>query len=227
MAKYIGLLTTDIRGKLGGVVFTMHKGQTVIRSKAYPIASANGSTPTPINMFASATEAWYAMGGSDNVGWTEFSAYVYFLAGTNPDLLNINTFQTFAAAFAIGQVLGIFPVPTPISQPFPPTAATFITFVWDGKALIAAAFTGATPYNGSWMASIKVGPIGPIDTPPTTGYLIVGGIDGGTAVDITAGYLAVFGQAPTIGQRIFAEIDTLWPGKCYVYKSVYLNTTIS
>lgn len=226
MAKYIGSITTDIRGKLGGVVFSMHKGQTTLRSKAYPIAPANGSTSTPINLFANATQAWYAMGASDNLGWTQFSAYVYFLAGTNPDLLELNTFQTFAAAFALGQAIGIFPTPYPTPQPFPPAAATYITLAWDGAVLMASAFVGSTPYTGSWLASLRVGPIGPVDKPPTTGYVIVGGIDGGATIDVTAAYLTNFGQAPTVGQRIFAEIDTLWPGKCYVYTSVYINTTI-
>lgn len=226
MAKYIGSLTTDIRGKLGGVVFSMHKGQTTIRAKGIPIAPSGGSTPTPINTFANATQAWYAMTGSNNIGWTEFSAYVYFLAGTNPDLLEMNTFQTFSAAFAIGQTIGVFPVPFPVSQPFPPPSATFATLTWDGTTLTASAFAGASPYDGSWLLSIIVGPIGPISTPPTTGYIIIGGIDGGTTVDVTAAYLAIFGQPPTVGQQIFAEVDTLWPGKCYVYTSVYLNTTI-
>lgn len=166
------------------------------------------------------------MGGSDNVGWTDAVAYNAYQQGLNPDLVQYNTFQGFAGAWAMGQAIGIVPVPTGRSFPLPPPTATYATIGYSGGIVTASPFIGADAYTGSYAISIIVGPIGPISKPPTTGYSIMGGSNSGGPIDITAAWLAAFGQPPSVGQPIFVEIDTLWPDWLIVWASVYINTKV-
>src|ERR1700748_1335902 len=227
MAKYLGTITTDIRGKLGGIVYSAHKGQTTMRSKRIPVHANNGNTPVSITMFSSAAQYWLQAPASQTYPCVFFAAYFYFLKGLNPDLLSTFTSQVFTACFINGQTLGVLPDFSAFdSQPAPPLA-TSAELSWDGSVLSATAFIGDVAYAGTWILSAIVTRVGPVAAPPTSGYATLGGAVHTTGLDVTAAWLAAFGQPPTVGQKVFLKIDSLWDEILMTEGSSFINTAIS
>jgi hypothetical protein len=76
--KYIGTLTSDARGKLGGVVFTRGRNGTNMKAHAVGLNAASPYRAAQRNSFAFGVPAWQALSFSNQTTWAALAAsYTY------------------------------------------------------------------------------------------------------------------------------------------------------
>lgn len=69
MAKYVGLLTADARGKLGGVTFTRSAGVGTLRRNNAPTNRSSRSQQNSRQMIASVAYAWRGLTFAQQLAW--------------------------------------------------------------------------------------------------------------------------------------------------------------
>ncbi len=69
MAKYLGLLTSDMRGKIGGLVASRGRTGTTLKAKAVPSLTGSLLQQQQRMRFSAALQAWRALGVTQRTGW--------------------------------------------------------------------------------------------------------------------------------------------------------------
>lgn len=150
MAKYIGLLTSDARGKVGGIIMGRANSGTTLKSHAVPI------NPRTVNQFAQraavgqANHAWGTLSGSDQVSWMALAlqyVYVNSLAQSySPTGRQLYT-QAFSNAARFGDVPpSTAPAVKPAIQPIDNVLAAL-----SGGTLTLTAQASGLDYSGNWI----------------------------------------------------------------------------
>jgi len=74
MAKYIGLLSSDARGKLGGLIMSRARGATTLKAHAVPRRAPTPAQSTQRARMASAIQSWRNLTGSNQTTWAVYAA---------------------------------------------------------------------------------------------------------------------------------------------------------
>jgi hypothetical protein len=74
MAKYIGLMTTDMRGKLGGQVASKNRYGTYMRARVAPVQPRTPYQETARALFTAVSQAWRGLGASVIAQWNAVAA---------------------------------------------------------------------------------------------------------------------------------------------------------
>lgn len=74
MAKYIGLLSSDARGKLGGMVMSRSRGATTLKAHTVPRLTPTQAQNVQRGRMASAIHTWRSLTGSNQTTWAVYAA---------------------------------------------------------------------------------------------------------------------------------------------------------
>ena len=195
MAKYIGTLTSDARGKLGGLIMTRARNGTNLKAHAVPVNPSSLRQVAVRGTLASAISAWRAKNGSDVNSWNFFAAsYTWLNSLAQPYVptgLQLWT-QAYFNAAQFGTVppatwSGTLPVLDPIVS---------MSVAGDGTFLIFLASDAFGSYTSSWLLyctrSLPVG----VNYVKHLGRRFIGKNAAGNEVIATTAYLAAFGSLP-------------------------------
>ena len=201
MAKYIGSLTTDARGKVGGLVLTRARNGTNLRAKGVPIQPRSPAQLSLRSIFGSALPAWRNLSTPQQTTWALLAAqitYVNSLAQSySPTALQLWT-QAYinAATFAT--------VPPPLAPSAPPYVAqiTLVSAALVAGNLVFSAFgtAGAYPGSASISASSVMSPTIRYQTTRRRQPMGVFALTG--LLTATARFRAAYGSLPAIGATL-------------------------
>lgn len=195
MAKYIGTLTSDARGKVGGIVLTRARNGTNMKAHAVPV---NPSSLLQVGMrgtLSAAVSAWRALDGSGMNSWNFFAGNYTWLNTLSqpyvPTGLQLWT-QAYVNAKRFGTVppsnwSGTLPVLKPI---------TGLSLNGDGTFLIFLASDAFGYYASNWLLyCTRI-------LPPTVNYVkhlsrrFIGPPSYTNEIIATTTYRAAFGSLP-------------------------------
>jgi hypothetical protein len=153
MAKYIGTLTSDARGKIGGLVMTRARNGTNLKAHAVGVNPRSNYQLSLRQNFASAIAAWRAILDTDRTTW-ELLAPQYTYVNTLGQSYNPTGLQLYTQAF-MNATLTASALP-PTAPPTPPyvnqiisASLTVVFTAFDIKAFQ----TGGADYVGAYTAS--------------------------------------------------------------------------
>ncbi len=195
MAKYLGTLTSDARGKVGGIILSRSRAGTTIKGHAVPV---NPSTPRQQlirTSLAAAGRAWRALDGSTQAGWVLLAdTYTWTNSlGTNYTPTGQQLFtQAYINAAQYGTVpgvpdLGAPPVLDPITN---------IEVFGDGTFLIFLASDPLGGYTKPWLLYASRPLQSALTYTKTIARRLVGINAGTNEIIATAAYTAAFGLLP-------------------------------
>jgi hypothetical protein len=154
MAKYLGLLSTDMRGKIGGVVASRGRSGTTFRSKAIPNASPSKAQSTQRIRLAAAMYAWRELNDFEQLSWGAIAAtqvWVNSLAQTyTPTGL-----QLWQQAFINAAFFGELPPNTATGSPTAVVPVDACALVVSGISLTGTAYNSGSPFIGSWILFVS------------------------------------------------------------------------
>ena len=150
MAKYIGTLTSDARGKVGGLVLTRARNGTNMKAHAMPV---NPSSLLQVRMrgtLSAAVSAWRALDGLSINSWNFFAASYTWLNTLSQPYVPTGL-QLWCQAYVNAARFGTVPPSTwtgtlPVLKPI-----TGLTLTGDGTFLIFMASDAFGAYASNWL----------------------------------------------------------------------------
>lgn len=210
MAKYIGLLTSDMRGTLGGVVATRGRSGTILRARVSEVKRPSTARLFQRAIFSQASQAWAALSPGDMSAWRDIAAAqprVNTLGQrsslTGPELytrLCINL-TIYNGVFTAPPGPGVSP--SVLGAPVP---ASFGWSLFFFQVRLGVIFSASIADPNVWVNGFNTGPLSPgvLNFPKKT-LLLSGGVQGGLGGDSIlfdlgdpdTGYVPLLGQ--TVG----------------------------
>jgi hypothetical protein len=226
MAKYIGLLTSDMRGKIGGIVTSRGRTGTTIKAKAVPAGQPTLLQNNIRVQVASATYAWRLLSNSERNSW---GAIANTLLWTN-SLANTFTptaLQLWTQAYVNASYFGTTPATTATGYPSDIVPIVSAELAVVGAEVIALVSSASGEYTGSWLLYVSAAIKSSRNYTKTISRKNVAAVTDNGDINIAVGYLEAFGYRPTAGQITAARFvpvlnGTYYSGTPYLANLTYL-----
>jgi hypothetical protein len=201
LAKYIGTLTSDMRGKVGGIVFSRGRNGTNLRAHAVPVNPATLLQVGVRGTLAASQNAWRLLDGIQKQSWTSFASFYLW---TNPlgQAYVPTGLQLWTQAYVNAAAYGTFPPGTwsgtmPVLNPVVGLALTRSGY----DLYCYASIAGALPAV-SWIlyASATIGANVIYCKKTSRRFMAAWSI--GWSGEFSGAYVAAFGVLPPIGARL-------------------------
>jgi hypothetical protein len=198
MAKYIGLLTSDARGKVGGLVMTRARTGSTMKAHSGAINPRSTFQANCRASFATGYYAWRLLTDPNRTTWdllaTQFTYLNSLAQPYQPTGLQLWQQAWVCAALAGGTPPSLAPAIKPsIPQPDALAAANVV------GDLDITATTASLPYAGAWVLSSS------FIVPPTLNYTTgirrrpMGFNLGGDTINATGPWVHAYGIVPLSG----------------------------
>jgi hypothetical protein len=151
MAKYIGTLTSDMRGRVGGVVFSRSRSGVTVKAMKMPKATPSVLQSAQRAALAASLYDWRQLTNAEQVSWAAVAATLTWtnsLAQTyTPTGLMLWT-QAYINAVAFGEV----PPGTCGSTPSAVVPITGADLVGSSVNYVLTVYPASGTYSGRWLA---------------------------------------------------------------------------
>ena len=210
MAKYIGLLTSDMRGKLGGLVTSRSRSATTLKAHAVPTRTASPLQSARRMQFSQALYAWRQLDASQVASWQSLAAMLTW-SNSLAQTFTPTGLQLWQQAFVNASLLGRVP---PSSAPSsPPSVVPVLSATITGSTagyLIAVSPASGT-YEGAFLAFVSR-PIQPSVTYTASIKRVFGGGNpGGNYVIVYPNFGPGYGPLPPVGSYVALRILPIDP----------------
>lgn len=209
MAKYIGTLTSDARGKVGGIVLTRARGGTTLKSHSIPTNPRSGFQGANRSTIAASNSAWRSLTNANRTSWN-LLAVQYLYTNSLAQTYSPTGQQLYAQAYYNASQFGeAVPATAPAS---PPSVApiTTCTIVNDGVVLNIIVFTAGVAYTGTWFVAMSF-PLPPsINYAATRRRRFIGAKAGGNEITAGVAYTRTWGLIPPASSNFslrFVPVD--------------------
>lgn len=205
--RYIGTISSDARGKLGGIVATRARNGTNFKAHAVPTNAATYSQQTQRQAIASAVAQWKALTAANRISWQALAAQYTFTNSLaqnySPTGLQLFTQAAVNSLYCATTLPATAPLTPPVIVP-----CTLIELTNTGSALAASFFTGGTPFSGylSYSLSSVISPtINYTKGIRRRQFFSNGGSD---SADATPYWNEYYGAIPPAGSQISCHVVT-------------------
>lgn len=204
MAKYLGLLSSDARGKLGGMVMSRSRSATTLKAHASPRRAPSVAQQLQRCTIAAAQSAWRQLTNAQRTTWISYAATLQWsnsLGSTFAPTGLMLWVQAFSNAARFHQK-------PPASFPLPPTATIPIS----AAQITLSTFLKVTvnPSDSSYSNDWIVGLSRPI--PATRNYIrsvptrFMGAASFDQTWNVQPAWVAAFGPLPIVGAIVVARL---------------------
>lgn len=204
MAKYIGSLTTDARGKHAGIVFGRGRSGTILKAKGIPIQTRSPYQLTQRSIFAGARAAWLDPTLCDQ-GTYNLLAALYTYTNSLGQTYSPTGLQLWTQAWVTAAIAGSLPL---FAAPFTPPIISQFTSLQVALGIGAIYFTaevGSAPWSGSATLSVS-GPLSKaINFVTNTRRRPMGFCISAGTIEFSAAYIKAYGSLPPAEANISAR----------------------
>lgn len=155
MARYIGSLTSDARGKVGGHIHTRARSGTTLKAHGVGTNPQSNFQNSLRSVFGSAASAWRQLSQSNQTTWGLLAAQ-YTYVNSLGQSYSPTGLQLWTQAWVNAATLGATPPATaPVSPPSVAPGADFMAEIAFGDLNVGLSGSGGFPYTGSWSVSLS------------------------------------------------------------------------
>lgn len=201
MAKYIGTITSDARGKVGGLVLTRARNGTNLKAHAVPVNTRSLTQSINRATFSAANSAWQALSATNKTGWTVLAANYTWLNSLAQPYVPTGQ-QLYTQAYVNARVFTAYPPTTAPGSPPVIAPVTSVQILSGPTFLEIFAYNGGSGYAGAWIAYLTR-PLSAGSTYMTTrSRRLIGHNNSGNLITGTTTYTEAFGAPPDTGSNI-------------------------
>lgn len=210
MAKYIGLITSDMRGKIGGIVASRSIGGTTMKAKRVPRVGASLLQQQRRVTFAAALNAWRNLTYTERGGWTTGALSLTWTTSLAVSFTPTGL-QLWQQAFVNAAAFGTTPPGTYSGAPaeiVPIVNATLTGMAGLYSLLVYPAFGS---YTGAWCAYMS--PIIPFtrNYVKTISRKLCGANNGGNLLTLNSTFEEIWGPLPAPGPTVALRVLAVHP----------------
>lgn len=208
--RYIGTISSDARGKLGGIVFSRAVGGTTMKAHKVPLQPRTPNQQMQRSSFAGATSMWKQINTSDRTSWATIAVQLTYINSLGQTYTPTG-FQLFVQAYSNARYAGTYPFGTaPFTLPVIPSVDS-ITATNSGSTLVLEAFLMGSPYTGSWIVSASTPVSVAVNYIRNVPRRPVGFSNGSATLDVTDAYFNQWGSIPVAGTFIVLRVVSFDP----------------
>lgn len=210
MAKYIGSLTTDIRGKIGGVVMSAARTGVVIKSHGVPRRQPSAAQQSRRQIFAAALYYWRNLGGTYVAGWNTGASGLTWKNSLGQTFVPTGL-MLWQQAFMNAALLGTVPPFTYSGTPATiiPVTGFNVSFGATEGSIEVLASTGY--YTGTWLAFISRPIPSSLNYTKTLSRLFACGSQGSATALIFPNFGPGYGPLPTSNPLVSVRVLPVHP----------------
>jgi len=205
VAKYIGTLTSDARGKLGGVVLTKARNGTNLKAHSVPVNARSLGQQRNRSTIAQTNSAWRALTSANQTTWALLAAQYNYTnslgQGYTPTAQQLYA-QAYYNAFQCG---GTVPNAAPASPPSIPPVTSYI-LEGNGSFILYVLSNGGSAYDGAFFIAASYILPASVNYTSTIRRRFMGGNTTGNELFATTPYLNAWGVIPPVGSYIASRI---------------------
>jgi hypothetical protein len=195
MAKYIGTLTSDARGKLGGTIMSRSRAGTTLKGHAVPV---NPSTPRQQLIRAqlpAAQNKWRTLSGTDQAGWNLIAAQLTWVNSLGTSFVPTGL-QLYSQAYINAALFDTLPPNNPGTTVPTLYPITGTVTSGDGTFLQIDALDPGGGYTRPWAIYSSRPLANNLTYTKTVARKFLRAYTTGPGLIVTSQYLAAFGVLP-------------------------------
>jgi len=198
---------SDIRGTIGGTVFSNSSAGLVMKTKTSPVNRNTVKQSVQRAIIGDLQSQWLSLTDDQRCCWGLYTK-LFPKKQNNINGLLINAQQTFIKFNAPFRLYGIPIITDPVLTPSELTSLTYIVVVIAGTMSILS--QRAMVATDEFIVLSMTYPKPPtVNNPGTTYKSIIFTTINGFAFDITTEYTDIFGRVPVSGENVFFKVRTI------------------
>jgi hypothetical protein len=204
MARYIGTITSDARGKVGGLVMTRASNGTNLKAHAVPVNVRSQYQATNRQRLSAAVTAWRKLSDPQRVTWS-LIAYQYTYLNSLAQAYSPTGLQLWTQAFINAATVGATPpamAPTVLPS-VPPVYSLFFHSSSFGVYFNGIDSIGDPPL--AWNVSVSSVLRSTINYTTGIRRRPMGGVVGSPTINCTAEWEAAYGAIPVVNATVSAR----------------------
>jgi hypothetical protein len=205
MAKYIGLISSDMRGKMGGVVFTRGRNGTNIKAKGIPLNPGSIGQSRARGTLVAALGRWKNLSSTNQTTWNVLASSITYY-NSLAQAYSPSGQQLYMQAVICTMMNNLVtPDTAPSTAPIIPNVASATIQAFSSYLLIKAydsTMTEISQYNIYMSRLISPG----IAYPPQNLARWIGSGEAGVTINWFSRYLAIFGAPALAGYSCVLEL---------------------
>jgi len=225
MAKYIGLLTSDARGKLGGVVLTRARNGTNLKAGGVPGNIGTALQSTQRARLAGSLWAWRQLTGPQRVSWGSVAAALTW-SNSLAQTFTPSGLQLWTQAYINAAAMETTPPGTCSGSPGSVPAITNVgifgspSYGYNVIANVDGSFTGA------WLLYMSRVIPASLNYTRTISRRLIGYSMGGNVINLEYGWPAAYGDFPAVGsisnvRAVPVDKTCFFSGTQYIANTVF------
>lgn len=223
MAKYIGTLTSDARGKVGGIVLTRARNGTNLKAHAVPRNVATQRQNDQQTTMAASLFAWRQLTDVQQVSWGAIAA-VQTWRNSLAQVFVPTGLQLWTQAFSNAFYLGTTPPATAAGSPSSVEPITTVTLIGSLIGYILEVAPASGTYSGAFLIFMSAVIPQSRNYTRTISRRFIGSNSGGNFISLGYGWQNAYGPYPpnfTISNVRAVPIDPT-----YFYSGTEFNANI-
>jgi hypothetical protein len=223
MARYIGTISSDMRGKVGGLVTSRARGGTTLKAHAVPVQTGSLLQAANRTAMAGANAAWKDLSGTDQSGWALWAATLSYTNSLG-QAYSPTALQLYTQAWFYGKQFGVVPTSTPTgSYPAPQPITNALLIVGGGAFQFEFTPSGGS-YPDAWLLYLSRPLSSAVTYSKTIARRLIAVRNASNFADIAAAYTTAYGSLPARGVNISVRIVPVTYG--YFVSGTIFNSII-
>jgi hypothetical protein len=226
MAKYIGLLTSDMRGKIGGVVAGRSRSGTTLKAQAVPRQAPSLLQSAQRARFSAALQVWRSLTATQQSGWGTGALALTWKNSLGQTYVPTGL-QLWQQAFVNASFIDQFPPTTYSGSPSDIVPITLAVLASGGTYFQLEVEDMSGPYTGTFLAFVSS------QIPTTRLYTktisrkSMGGAIGTDLLTTGSDFLNQYGPIPSSGAIVALRIVPIHPTTYVSGTEFQSNITVS
>lgn len=201
MAKYIGLLTADARGKVGGIILSRSTGSTTIKGHRAPKRPTTILQQRAQNNILAALLSWRGLSVNDQQTWNIYAQGTTYTNSLGTGYSPTGQ-QLYTQAWVNGASTGFTPSPSlnPLTILPPPIFELAVQRPFGGLTVTAG--TAFASYPSRYIFSCSCVISSSVNYVRSARMLILAAPTSGVPWDFSGQYITAYGVLPPVGARL-------------------------
>jgi hypothetical protein len=222
MAKYLGILTSDMRGKLGGLVASRGRSGVTLKAQAVPRQQGTLLQQQQKVRFAAALQAWRAMTGTQQAGWGT-GALALLWTNSLGTTYTPTGLQLWQQAWVNAALLSTTPPATYSGSPSDIVPIVDATLIGSAGSYTLTVYPSSGSYTGAWVSFLSTVIPQTLNYTKTLSRKFCGGALAGDSTVLGSTFESIWGPLPAPGPYVSLRVVPVHP-TTFVSGTVFIST---
>jgi hypothetical protein len=223
MAKYLGLLTTDMRGKIGGIVASRGRSGTTLSAKGVPRLAPSAAQQQQRSIIANSLYKWRQLTSTQMLSWGGVAATQVWTNSLGSTFVPTGL-QLWTQAYVNAAAIGTIPPATCGGSPSLIAPIGTVGLTLSGSYFTLTVYGVTSGYTGAWVGYLSRVIPSSVNYTKTIAKRLMGANGGGDFIYCQNPYVLAYGRLPPVLSTLAVRVVPIDP--TYFYSGTVWNSQV-